>query len=266
VSAPMIVRVAARTFQALVAVWPSRLARRHRAEIVALFGALAADAYEDGGPRRLASAWLRSTADLAFGSRRITAALPGRARGSCAGAPRIRSHLLDDLRQDLRHARRSLGRAPGFTTAAVVLLALGIGAGTAIFSVLDAVLLRPLPYPDPDRLVAVWSTLEGDRMFMPLSAPDYDDWRERNRSFTELGVQAEDWVNLSGRGQPERVRASICTASFLRAAEVAPARGRLFTDEEEASRAPVVVIADELRRRWFGVDADAVGRQVVVDG
>ena len=264
-SAPVPVRVVAGAFRALVAVWPSGLARRHRAEIVDLFTALATDAYRDGGPLPLASAWLHSVADLALGSGRLTAASPRRGPGSRGSVPSARPHLFDDLRQDLRHARRSFGRAPSFTATAVVLLALGIGASTAIFSVLQGVLLRPLPYPEPDRLMAVWSTREGDRSFQPLSAPDYYDWRERNRSFEELGVQTEDWVNLSGGGRPERFRASICTASFLRAVGVAPARGRLFTDDEEASRARVAVIGDALGRRWFGADADVVGRQVIVD-
>jgi len=258
------VRAAALAFRALVALWPAQLTRRHRAEAVDLFTALAADAYTEGGWRRLAWAWLCSVADLvSFGSRRITAAAPRLAAGAALSP--ARPHRLDDLGQDLRYARRSFGRTPGFTAAAVLLLALGIGASTAIFSVLQAVVLGPLPYPEPDRLMAVWSTLEGERMFQPLSAPDYYDWRERNRSFEELGVHTLDWVNGSGTGRPERVRASICTASFLRALGVAPARGRLFTDDEEKSRVRVAVIGDGLRKRWFGGNLDVIGRQIVVN-
>ena len=258
------VRAAVLAFRALMALWPARLTRRHRAEAVDLFTTLAADAYAEGGWRRLASVWLCSVADLvSFGSRRITAAAPRLAAGAALSPARPRR--LDDLGQDLRYARRSFGRTPGFTAAAVLLLALGIGASTAIFSVLQAVVLGPLPFPEPTRLMAVWSTLEGERMFQPLSAPDYYDWRERNRSFEELGVHTLDWVNLSGTGRPERVRASICTASFLRALGVAPARGRLFTDDEEKSRVRVAVIGDGLRRRWFGGNLDVIGRQIVVN-
>jgi len=256
-------RAAARVFRVFVSLWPSRITRRHRAEIVDLFTDLAADAYDSGGWRGLASAFLRSTADLAFGSGRIAGPAPRRAAG--ADVPPARPHRFEDLRQDLRYARRGLARTPGFTALAVLLVALGIGAGTAIFSVLEAVLLRPLPYPAPDRLMVAWSTLEGDRMHVPLSAPDYYDWRERNRSFEELGVQTLDWVNLSGGARPERVRASTCTASLLRAVGVAPLGGRLFTDAEEAAGDKVAVIGDGLRRRWFGDETEVVGRRIVVN-
>jgi len=261
-AAPRPVRAAARAFRAIVAIWPARVARDRREEITGLFVDLAAEAYVRRGWRGLVSAWLRSAGDLLLGSASLT-----RRTVRLAGtrAARTCPHLADDLAQDLRFACRRLRRTPGFTGAAALILALGIGASTAVFSVLHAVLLRPFPYPDPDRLVVAWSTLEGERMFVPLSAPDYYDWREQNRSFVELGVQVLEWVNLSGGARPERVRASLCTASLLRATGVAPSRGRFFTDDEERAGDRVAIIGDGLRRRWFGGDADVIGRRVVVD-
>jgi hypothetical protein len=122
---------------------------------------------------------------------------------------------LETTMRDLRHAARILGRSPAFTAAAVLSLALGIGATTAIFGVLKGVVLAPLPYPEPDRLVAVWQRPPEEVVRQPLTSPDYFDYRERNRSFEELGVQTLRSVNLSGEGTPERVRGSLCTASFL---------------------------------------------------
>jgi hypothetical protein len=148
---------------------------------------------------------------------------------------------------------------------AVLSLALGIGATTVIFSVQKALLLTPLPYPEPERLMVVWQRPPEERGRQPLSSPDYIDYRERSRSFEELGVQTLRPVNLAGGGTPERVWGSICTASFLRAVGVEPAVGRLFTDEEEAQGERVVVLGQGLWKRRFGADPDIVGRRISVN-
>jgi len=147
----------------------------------------------------------------------------------------------------------------------VLSLALGIGATTVIFSVQKALLLTPLPYPEPERLMVVWQRPPEERGRQPLSSPDYIDYRERSRSFEELGVQTLRPVNLAGGGTPERVWGSICTASFLRAVGVEPAVGRLFTDEEEAQGERVVVLGQGLWKRRFGADPDIVGRRISVN-
>jgi predicted permease len=173
--------------------------------------------------------------------------------------------LLETTLRDLRHAARILRRGPGYTLLAVLSLALGIGAATVIFSVQKALLHAPLPYPQPDRLMAVWQRPPEERWRQPLSSPDYIDYRERSRSFEELGVQALRPANLAGGGTPERVLGSICTASFLRAVGVAPVLGRLFTEEEEAQGERVVLLSHGLWKRRFGADAGIVGRQVSVN-
>ena len=173
--------------------------------------------------------------------------------------------VLETAMRDLRHAARILRRSPGFTIAAVLSLALGIGATTAIFSVQKGLLLAPLPYPEPDRLMVVWQRPPEEVWRQPLSSPDYFDYRERNRSFEEFGVQAVRPVNLSGEGTPERVWGSICTASFLRAVGVEPVLGRLFTDQEEAQKERVVVLGNGLWKRRFGGDPGILGRRIMVN-
>ena len=122
---------------------------------------------------------------------------------------------------DLRIALRMLLKSPGFMLAAVLTLALGIGANTAIFSVFKAVVLEPFPYPAADRLVHVWQTQLGHRWRSPLSAPDFLDLRDRNQSFDELGVYCPYGFNLGGT-EPARVRGILCSAGVLRALGVPP--------------------------------------------
>src|SRR5215207_3034606 len=136
---------------------------------------------------------------------------------------------MSSLLHDLRFGFRMMVRNPVFTLIAVVTLALGIGANTAIFSVVDAVLLRPLPYPQPDRLVFLWSGVP-----MGGSAlPDYHEWRDKNNSFDELAGYYYGDFNLSADAtEPERVQGAYVTANFFQMLQVSPARGRLFTPEE----------------------------------
>ncbi|MCX6626715.1 MAG: ABC transporter permease [Candidatus Solibacter sp.] len=174
--------------------------------------------------------------------------------------------LLETAVRDLRHATRILRRSPASTGAAVGSLALGIAAITVIFSVQKGILLAPLPYPEPDRLVAVWQRPPDESGRQPLTSPDYFDYRERSRSFEELGVQALRPVNLSGEGTPERVPGSLCSASLLRAVGVPPAMGRLFTDREEAQKERVILLSHGLWQRRFGGDPNIVGRRIGVNG
>ena len=129
--------------------------------------------------------------------------------------------MLDTLWQDIRHGARSLRRSPGFTAAAVITLALGIGANAAIFSVLDAVALRPLPYADPQRLVAV-SNAWTDTPRAPISSIEYFDYREQLRSFERFGVTAGSAMTLTGVGDPVRVPLGVVSHEVLPALGVAP--------------------------------------------
>ena len=157
------------------------------------------------------------------------------------------------LLQDLRYGLRLLIRRPAFALVAVTTLALGIGTNTAIFTFIDRVILRAIPFPDPEQLVVIWET--NPRLPVPVmvaSPPTLFEWMTRNRSFVEVG--AFRWRNVTlGGGEPEQIRGASMTASLLRAVGVRPALGRLFVDDEDRPTArPVALIADALWRRRFG--------------
>ena len=141
--------------------------------------------------------------------------------------------MFDRLIQDLRFSIRQIVRHPAFSILLTVTLGVAIGANVAIFSVLEGIGLRPLPYPDADRILAVWETPEGNRFTQPFSSPDYFDVREQSESLEEVGAVHLRWANLSGDGEPMRVRVGAATVSLLNLLGVQPAMGRLFLEEEE---------------------------------
>jgi putative ABC transport system permease protein len=176
---------------------------------------------------------------------------------------------MSSLFNDLRFGLRMMVRNPMFTLIAVVTLALGIGANTAIFSVVDAVLLRPLPYPAPERLVFLWSTMHSQGVPQSGSAlPNYHEWRDRNKVFDGLGGFFYGDFNLSAAGEaPERIQGAYVTANFFEILQVSPALGRLFAPEEEQfGRNRVVLISHGLWQRRFGGAANVAGREVRLGG
>ncbi len=165
---------------------------------------------------------------------------------------------------DLRYAIRSLRKSPGFALVAVLTLALGIGANTAVFSLINAVLLRPLPYAEPDRLVLVWESAPffGVRD-SPVAPANYFDWKARSRSFEEIGALEDRSYRLTGDGAPEVVQGSQVTASLLRALRTRPALGRIFRDEEDRPGAPkLALLSDGFWRRRFAADPGIVGKTI----
>jgi len=166
------------------------------------------------------------------------------------------------LAQDVRYGLRLLRRSPGFAAVAIVTLALGVGANTAILSVVDAILLRPLPYADPSRLVVL---LHDGRN--PVAPANYLDWKQRSRSFESMGA-AENWsANLTGGGTPEKVPALLLTPEILPMLGVRPALGRFFLPSEGvAGQDHVVLLGDGLWRRRFGADPNVVGTSVQLNG
>ncbi len=167
--------------------------------------------------------------------------------------------------RDLRLAMRGLARSPGFTIVTLLTLALGIGTNTAIFSVVNAVLLRQLPYEKPERLAMICGHWELKRQ-AELSEPEYWDLREQARSFQRIAVFADGSMNLTGSGAPERLLTGYMTADALPLLGVTPAIGRSFTpDEDLPGRPPVVLLSDGLWRRRFGGDPRVIGRQVILD-
>ena len=175
---------------------------------------------------------------------------------------------MENVLQDIRYSVRTLSKNPGFAAVAVLTLALGIGANTAIFSVVENVLLRPLPYPHPENLVEVWNTYLPQVPRAPLSPGDYADWRQQNASFSEMGgyAQVSQGFNLTGESEPQRVLGSYMSAGLLPMLGVRPAAGRYFTPEEDrAGNAPVVMLSHHLWQSRFGSDPGVIGRTITLD-
>jgi putative ABC transport system permease protein len=171
------------------------------------------------------------------------------------------------LLQDLRYGARMLWKKPGFTAVAVITLALGIGANTAIFSVVNAVLLKPLPYPESERIVRVGQQFGGE--LWAAGEPKFLFWRERSRSFESLAAYQYlgSGYNLTGGSEPEFVSALRVSADFFRVLGVSPGVGRSFTKEEDTSGGErVVILSDGLWQRRFGADAGLVGKTVALNG
>ena len=175
---------------------------------------------------------------------------------------------MQTLWQDLRYGARTLWKKPVFTLIAVITLALGIGANTAIFSVVDAVLLRPLPYPEADRLVFLWTTSRGGTSIFGSAMPDYREWRDQNRTLEGLAGFYYGDFNLSpAGGEPERVQGAYVTSNLFNALKVSPTLGRLFTPEEDQfGRHRVVLLSHGLWQRSFGGDRSIVGREIKLGG
>jgi putative ABC transport system permease protein len=173
--------------------------------------------------------------------------------------------MLETLRQHTHFALRSLRRSPSFTIVAVLTLALGIGSATAVFGVLSAAFLRPLPYQAADRLISIAETKKGDEI--SVSYPNFLDWREQNRSFTELAAFAGRALALgSERGSPERLRGQVVTANLFRTLGVAPIRGRAFLESEDrAGTDHVVIIGHGLWQRRFGGVETIVGTSITLE-
>ena len=176
--------------------------------------------------------------------------------------------MFADLWQDVRYARRRLVAQPGFTTVAVLTLALGIGANTAIFSVVYGVLLKPLPFSEPDRLVGVYHRGEGVNLALMNQGPaTYFTYRDNQRVFEEIGAWESNEVSITGRGEPERVEVLSVTATTLPLLRVQPDRGRLFGKEDDAPGRPLrVILTYGYWHRRFGGAPDVVGKTLQVDG
>jgi predicted permease len=230
-------------------------------------------------PHDLRRDWLREwRAEFAYAASRAARAgrgMPwstlGRALGSIVHAAWLRwdRWRLDMLMQDLKHALRALRRKPSFTVVVVLTLAIGIGGTTAIFGAVNAVLLRPLPYPQPDALVRVYTTTieDADRVGGSVSPPDFTDWRRDNAVFTEMAALYTGSYALTGMGTAEQIPAAVVTGGFFAVMGQPAALGRTITtvDDPVGSR-DVVVLSHDVWRRRFGANAAIVGQQITLDG
>ena len=178
-----------------------------------------------------------------------------------------RLNLLTDFLQDLRYAARILWKNPGFTAVAVIALALGIGANTAIFSVVNTVLLRPLPYKDSEQLVMVWE--DASRQGYPRDTPaaaNYVDWRDQNSVFSGMAAIADNSFNLTGVGDPERLKGRLVSANLFPLLGVDPQLGRVFTAaEDQPGSQKVVLLSHRLWQRRFGGDPAIVSKTLTLN-
>jgi putative ABC transport system permease protein len=173
---------------------------------------------------------------------------------------------MEILWQDIRYAVRLLIKRPGFTVVAVLTLALGIGANTAIFTAVDRALLRPFPYKNQDALVHLWETApQQDFSEHEASYPDYADWREQNNIFEEMAGYSRVTITMTGRGEPERLGAARVTSSFFPILGVEPSMGRAFrAEEEQAGAERVVMLSHGLWQRRFGSDPQIIGQTIAL--
>ena len=176
----------------------------------------------------------------------------------------------ENTMKDVRYAVRALRRNPGFTSVAVLTLALGIGANTALFSVVNGVLLRPLPYADPERLVSIRNIWGENRnpldAVASISPAEYFDYLERMTAFESFGVYTPLVLSLTGDGEPERLSSAAMSAAVFQALRVVPATGRAFSPTEDVPGVHVAVIGHGLWQRRFAGARDVIGRTIMVDG
>src|SRR5215470_1915011 len=164
--------------------------------------------------------------------------------------------------QDIRYGSRMLRTAPGFALVAILALALGIGANTAVFSVINGVLLKPLEYKDPDRLVRLWEKW-GNADKASLAYPNFKDWSEQNRSFDRMAAFRGGGFNLTGSDHPDRLRGAQISADFLSVLGVSPTLGRDFgPDDDRPGASLTTIITDRLWSRQFSRDPSVVGRTI----
>ena len=174
---------------------------------------------------------------------------------------------MENLRGDIRYAVRSLLKRPGFTLIAVVTLALGIGANTAIFSAINALLLKPLPFPDLDRVVAIWDKMPSRGVLHnEVALANYLDWQAQNQSFEHLAVYRWWSANLTGIDTPERIQGFLVSANYLDAIGVKPIMGRNFyAEENQPGKDRVAIITDSLWQRRFGGDPNIINKTITIN-
>src|SRR5262245_29678242 len=174
---------------------------------------------------------------------------------------------MQTLLQDLRYGARMLRKQPGFALAAALTLALGIGGSTAIFSIIQTVLLRPLGFPAAERVLALWErTPEGKQPRSRAAPGNFYDWREQNQSFAEMAAFATAAMTLTGAGEPEQLRGAMVTPSYFKALDVRPALGRAFLPEESRpGKERVVLLGQGVWQRRFGADPNLLGQSVTLD-
>lgn len=252
-----------------VLVWlafPRGLRRAFGDEMVRLFEAQREELRASGGS--VARLWIDAIADAA-----VQGTAERLARVEAIGLATIRELRrwrcwMRAFTQDVRYAARLLVKQPGVTIIAVLTLALGIGANAAIFSAVDAVLFRPLPYPEPERLVKVWEKRQREGVFNNVVSPaDFLDWSRMNGAFEAMAAYSPATVDLTGAGEPVRLFAGLVSAPFFDILRTPPVLGRSFRSEEaRVGNHRVVILTNGLWQRRFGSNPSIVGQKIVLNG
>jgi hypothetical protein len=237
----------------LLRLYPRAYRERHGDDLAAAMRACVERERHAGAPMFVTAA--RLLADTIAASFLLRSGRPSR-----SGDPIMRS-----IAGDIRYAFRLLRRAPLFSALSIATLALAIGANTAIFSIVNGVLLRDLPYRDPSRLVLMYEGILADKDPFGFSPPDFVAFRERARSFDALAAYRNVEYELSGVSQPERIVGARVSASLFDVLGITPALGRSFTEDEDRGRQPVAILSDRLWRRSFGADPAIAGKAVTLD-
>ena len=248
-------------YRALLWLFPSAFRDRFAADLVELFHDKhrAAKAH---GPRALAAFWIGILTDV------IVSAVAERIGGRPYTSPERRGSRMEALLQDIRYAARIIHRRPALSIVIVLTLALGIGANTAIFSIVNTVLLRRLPYPDADRLVRIWERqLDTGAPERPVRPANFFEWKERSTSFEDVAWSGMGNFILTGDGEPESVPGYRFSANMLDVLGLQPALGRGFREDEARPGAPrVVILGDQLWRRRYAADPGILGRSITLSG
>ena len=253
---------ASRAAKAIARLYPASLRGAHGDEIASFVDDLRGDArYGPGIAGRV-----RLLVHLARDLIAVRVPTRGRTRMPLGERPR-RERRLETLAHDARLALRGMAKRPAFTCVAVITLMLGIGANTAIFSVVSAVLLRPLPFPHAERLAVLWATNSTNRQLL-ASIDDVNDWRARTRTFDDIGMVRTQSVNLTGAGTPDRLVGSFVTANSLMLLGAHAALGRLFTpaETEQGTGQAVAIVSYGTWRTRFGADRGILGHALVLNG
>ena len=260
-----------RAFRALLFLYPASFRGRFGAEMLEFYRERRAEQWQRHGARMPWRLWAHLFRDLLIAAplQHVRALRHASAREFPWASPDYppETRPMEVFSQDIRFALRALVRQPAFASVAALTLALGIGATTSIFSVVEAVVLRPLPWPDADRLVMIHGT-RGDEREGGVVYLDYLDWRAQARSFDEIGVLRGQSINLTGVEQPDRLVGTFVTAATLRIVGATTLQGRLFSDAETevATRQPVVVLSEPTWRTRFGARPDMIGQTVTLNG
>jgi len=261
-------RIATAAYRLLLHAFPANVRREVGDDMAAMFAMQMEQARRDG--RSVSRLWLLAIADAMTHGLAERIGASERARGLReAKSPGLRmGSWMRAFRQDFKYALRVLARQPGVTFVAVLTLALGIGANSAIFSAVNAVLLRPLPYDDPDRLVTVWEKRPAEGVNDNVVSPaDFLDWARMNQSFEAMAAMTNTTSDLTGQGEPEKLNVGVVSPPFFDILRVRPALGRSFRSEEAiVGRPRVIMLAHDLWKTRFGSDPAVIGRTMTLNG